>query len=627
MIVREHEITSQTSFKEGDDFDLEEMGSTSDVADSSEFIKEGDEEELSYGGDGDGGPGEIAEEETAGDDSYDGDIVKQYFKEAAKHPILTREQEVELFEAIDSGKTAKERLEKLIENDGERLALKGQVEAGEVARQSLISHNLRLVISIAKGYRGRGLPFPDLIQEGNMGLMRAEEKFNHRMGNRFSTYATWWIRQAIGRAIDYQAGTIRLSVSQETRLRQIGRIVEGYEKKQGKRPRNEEVAEALGLSSAQLERAEAAGGKRFLRSLDQPIKEEGERELGDFIADKSVPDVPVLIEGKSFRETLETILIELRDGIINKSNGKIFRLSGRNERIFRLRYGLDKEANPMALEEVAEIIGRSRERVRQICNEILAVLNEPQYASRLRGDKDIEVPEKAEEEWVQLAETEEKPKVRAFGFDNGVLETKLVELRDGIIREPGKKPFKLSVRDERIFRLRYGLDEEANPMTLREVGEIIGCSGEGVRQICKKILAVLNEPQDASRLRGDIIKEPVKEPELPETQEGELTPLAREAVEARKKSRGRAFGDEEEKVEDISLSSLALLKQKPEIFLHLMRWGKINRLEMQVTMMRYGLEDGRKRTPEQIGKEFGLSPEKVEEIVKKVLPMALRQVE
>jgi RNA polymerase primary sigma factor len=625
VIVREHEITSQTSFKEGDDFGLEEMGSTSDVADSSEFIKEGNEEELSYGGDGDGGPGEIAEEETAGDDSYDGDIVKQYFKEAAKHPILTREQEVELFEAIDRGKAAKKRLDELAEDDEERLILEKEVEEGKTAQQTAIKLNLRLVISIAKIYRGRGLPFPDLIQEGNIGLITAVEKFDYRMGNRFATYAVWWIRQAIGRAIDYQASIIRLPVGLRIRSRKVERARVLIEGKNRRKASIDELAEVVNLSPKQVEAVIRA--PKHVLSLQRPLKAGEESELGDFVADSGVPDIPVLIEGKSFRETLETILIELRDGIINKSNGKIFRLSGRNERIFRLRYGLDKEANPMALEEVAEIIGRSRERVRQICNEILAVLNEPQYASRLRGDKDIEVPEKAEEEWVQLAETEEKPKVRAFGFDNGVLETKLVELRDGIIREPGKKPFKLSVRDERIFRLRYGLDEEANPMTLREVGEIIGCSGEGVRQICKKILAVFNEPQDASRLRGDIIKEPVKEPELPETQEGELTPLAREVVEARKKSRGRAFGDEEEKVEDISLSSLALLRQKPEIFLHLIRWGGINRLEVQVTIMRYGLEDGRGRTPEQIGKEFGLSPEKVEEIVKKVLPMALRQVE
>lgn len=610
-----------------EDSDLDELDFK--AVEPPERLGEKEEKELSYGED----DSERVDEETAGEDSYDTDIIRQYFKEAARHRILTGEEEVELCKTINAGKEAKKGLDEPIEDSVRRAALEKQVEEGLVARQSLINHNLRLVISIAKNYRGQGLPFLDLIQEGNIGLIRAVEKYDWQTGNRFSTYAFWWIRQAIGRALFDQSRTIRLPVGFQLRSRQVERVKAQIEGKKGRKASIDELAESLNLSPEQIE--DVLKAPNYILSLQRPVKAGEESELGDFVADSSLPDIPMLIEDKSSREALEGILSELKGEIIHKSNGKIFRLSDRDMRIFRLRHGLDAEGLPRACEEVAKIVGLSRERVRQICNDISAIFKEPQYASRLGdGIKAIGVVKMEEEELMQPAETEKKSEVERVEW-----EKILSELREGIIRESSKKPFRLSPRNEMVFRLRYGLYEEADPMTLREIGEIIGRSRERVRQICDDILVVMREPQYVSRLRGDVKGTEVSEIEekrvqQPETEEkgleppekGQLTQFAREVIEAGKKLGERVSGVEEEAAKNISSQLLTLLRQKPETLLYLIRWGKINKLEARVVTMKLGLKDGICKTKEEIGRELGISPDEVEEIAKRVLPEVIKQI-
>ncbi len=293
--------------------------------------------------------------------------ISLYFREAARHSILTAQEEIALVKRMNSGRRAKERLAgDQYRSQRSRRALLMKAIDGENGRQYLIRSNLRLVISIAKNYRGQGLSFLDLIQEGNVGLMRAVDKFDYRQGNRFSTYATWWVRQAITRALSYQSRTIRLPVHMGERLRRVKQVAGQLEKELGRKAGKEEIAKALNLSPEQMERVFRAPTHTL--SLEKPVGEEGESQLSEFIQDEDIPPpVDVVLDGQ-LREQLYDALQKLPD---------------RERRIIDLRFGLS-DGDPRTLQEIAEEFKLSRERIRQIEGEVLRKLRHPHFSRKLR---------------------------------------------------------------------------------------------------------------------------------------------------------------------------------------------------------------------------------------------------
>jgi RNA polymerase primary sigma factor len=293
--------------------------------------------------------------------------ISLYFREAARHSILTAQEEIALVKRMNSGGRAKERLAgDHYRSQRSRRALLMKAIDGEKGRQYLIRSNLRLVISIAKNYRGQGLSFLDLIQEGNVGLMRAVDKFDYRQGNRFSTYATWWVRQAITRALSYQSRTIRLPVHMGERLRRVKQVAGQLEKELGRKAGKEEIAKALNLSPEQMERVFRAPTHTL--SLEKPVGEEGESQLSEFIQDEDIPPpVDVVLDGQ-LREQLYDALQKLPD---------------RERRIIDLRFGLT-DGDPRTLQEIAEEFKLSRERIRQIEGEVLRKLRHPHFSRKLR---------------------------------------------------------------------------------------------------------------------------------------------------------------------------------------------------------------------------------------------------
>lgn len=293
--------------------------------------------------------------------------ISLYFREAARHSILTAQEEIALVKRMNAGNRAKEKLASGHDrSDKAQQALLMKMIDGENARQYLIRSNLRLVISIAKNYRGQGLSFLDLIQEGNVGLMRAVDKFDYRQGNRFSTYATWWVRQAITRALSYQSRTIRLPVHMGERLRRVKQVAGQLEKELGRKAGKEEIAKALNLSPEQMERVFRAPTHTL--SLEKPVGEEGESQLSEFIQDEDIPPpVDVVLDGQ-LREQLYDALQKLPD---------------RERRIIDLRFGLS-DGDPRTLQEIAEEFELSRERIRQIEGEVLRKLRHPHFSRKLR---------------------------------------------------------------------------------------------------------------------------------------------------------------------------------------------------------------------------------------------------
>ncbi len=294
--------------------------------------------------------------------------ISLYFREAARHSILTAQEEVALVKRMNGGKRARERLgasSSRSKRSGRALEIRAL--DGEKARQLLIRSNLRLVISIAKNYRGQGLSFLDLIQEGNVGLMRAVDKFDYRQGNRFSTYATWWVRQAITRALSYQSRTIRLPVHMGERLRRVKQASGRLEKELGRKPDSEEIAKALNLSAEQMERVFRAPTHTL--SLEKPVGEEGESQLSEFIEDEDIPPpVDVVLD------------VQLREQL----NDALRKLPPRERRIIDLRFGLT-DGDPRTLQEIAEEFDLSRERIRQIEGEVLRKLRHPHFSRKLRA--------------------------------------------------------------------------------------------------------------------------------------------------------------------------------------------------------------------------------------------------
>jgi RNA polymerase primary sigma factor len=295
------------------------------------------------------------------------DAVQSYLNEIGRVRLLTAAEEVELAERMARGDAARARL-----NSGEpleprlRLALRADGERGEEARQHLIQANLRLVVSIAKKYIGRGLSLLDLIQEGNIGLMRAVEKFDPHAGNRFSTYATWWIRQAVTRALAEQSRTIRLPVHMSDSVGQVKRASERLSQALGRQPTIEEIARAMDQPIDRVTKVLEAA--RMPISLATPVGEEGEHTLGDFISDTVHAPPLDAAAARLMRQDLEQALSQL---------------SERERKILNLRYGI-MDGRHRTLEEVGREMGMTRERARQIEAEALRRLRSSEAGSHLR---------------------------------------------------------------------------------------------------------------------------------------------------------------------------------------------------------------------------------------------------
>ena len=268
------------------------------------------------------------------------DPVKMYLKDIGKVPLLSAEEEIELAKRMEAG--------------------------DEMAKKKLAESNLRLVVSIAKRYVGRGMLFLDLIQEGNLGLLKAVEKFDYRKGYKFSTYATWWIRQAITRAIADQARTIRIPVHMVETINKVTRVSRDLLQKLGREPLPEEVGEVMGLPKGRVQEIMKIAQEPV--SLETPIGEEEDSHLGDFIQDESIP-TPV-------EATNQTLLHEQLDEVVST-------LTEREQRVIKLRFGWD-DGRPRTLEEVGKEFNVTRERIRQIEAKALRKLRHPNRSRKLK---------------------------------------------------------------------------------------------------------------------------------------------------------------------------------------------------------------------------------------------------
>ena len=294
------------------------------------------------------------------------DTIGLYLKEVSRVPLLTAEQEVELAQRIERGRMAREELARGKVTSKRKDELRWLIEDGWAAREHLITANSRLVISVAKKYMGRGVPFLDLIQEGNIGLIRATKKFDYRRGHKFSTYATWWIRQAVTRAIADQGRTIRVPVHMGDQINKLLRTQHQLTQKLGRDPSIEELAEALDVIPKKVENMIKVSRRPL--SLETPTDNEDDSVLGDFIEDNEIPAPDVTATYNLLREHLEEVMDTLPP---------------REVRILQLRYGL-LDGQAYTLEEVGRKMGVTRERVRQIEAQALSRLRHPTIRRKLR---------------------------------------------------------------------------------------------------------------------------------------------------------------------------------------------------------------------------------------------------
>jgi RNA polymerase primary sigma factor len=296
------------------------------------------------------------------------DSVGLYLKEMSRVPLLSLEEEVSLAQRIEHAKECKDRLNRMNGKGSSknRSELEETIQDGILAREHLIKANTRLVVSVAKKYIGRGVAFLDLIQEGNLGLMKAVSKFEYQRGFRFSTYATWWIRQTITRSIADQSRTIRIPVHMTDRLRLMYKAAHKLEQRYGRPPTQEELCLEMGVGQDKLRwMIEVA---RIPVSLESPVGDEDDTELGMFVEDTITPSPS--------QTTYENMLRERVDQVLST-------LSPREARILRLRFGLEN-GHPYTLEEVGHKFGLTRERIRQIEGKALRRLRHPYRARLLR---------------------------------------------------------------------------------------------------------------------------------------------------------------------------------------------------------------------------------------------------
>ncbi len=295
------------------------------------------------------------------------DPTTLYLHEVGGVPLLTAEEEVALAKRVEAGRVAQSELDLNGHNPQEQIGLKDVVQDGLAAREHIICANSRLVISVAKRYIGCGVPFLDLIQEGNIGLMHAVSKFNYRLGYKFSTYATWWIRQAVTRAIAEQSRTIRLPVHMSDQVNRLLRTNHQMMQELGREPTSRELAKVMDLSPHKVE--DMMRISRHPLSLETPASDEGESVLGDFIEDEESTPLDDEAAASTLRALLQEVLLDL---------------SPREARILRLRYGLiDGETS--TLDKIGKRLGVTRERVRQIEINALSRLRHPVRSRRLKS--------------------------------------------------------------------------------------------------------------------------------------------------------------------------------------------------------------------------------------------------
>jgi RNA polymerase primary sigma factor len=294
------------------------------------------------------------------------DMIGLYLKEVGRVPLLTAAEEVSLAKRIEKGRVAREVLASGRFEENQRNKYRHNIEDGWAAREHLITANSRLVISVAKKYMGRGVPFQDLIQEGNIGLIRAAKKFDYRRGHKFSTYATWWIRQAVTRAIADQGRTIRVPVHMGDQINKLLRVQHQLTQRLGREPSVDELAMALDVPPKKVENMIQVARRPL--SLETPTDDEEDSVLGDFIQDYEAP-AP---DDSATYNLLRQHLGEVLDG-----------LPPREVRILQLRYGL-LDGQAYTLEEVGSKMGVTRERVRQIEAQALSRLRHPVVSKKLK---------------------------------------------------------------------------------------------------------------------------------------------------------------------------------------------------------------------------------------------------
>jgi len=295
------------------------------------------------------------------------DLVRVYLNGIGRTALLTAEAEVELAKRIEAGVFAQHMLESADLAPARRAELTALVVDGHRAKNHLLEANLRLVVSLAKRYTGRGMPLLDLIQEGNLGLIRAVEKFDYTKGFKFSTYATWWIRQAITRGMADQSRTIRLPVHLVEQVNKLARIKRDLHQQMGREATTEELASEAGLTPEKV--TDLLDHARDPVSLDMPVGAEEDAPLGDFIQDGEATDAESAVISGLLQDDLRRVLATLDD---------------REHSVIRLRYGLD-DGQPRTLDQIGKAFGLSRERVRQIEREVMAKLRQGERAERLRA--------------------------------------------------------------------------------------------------------------------------------------------------------------------------------------------------------------------------------------------------
>jgi RNA polymerase primary sigma factor len=294
------------------------------------------------------------------------DVLRMYLREAAQTPLLTASEEVELARRIEMCRMAYEELSRGGLPTNRQKELQRIIEEGRIAREHLIRANTRLVISVARRYSGHGLPITDLIQEGNIGLMRAIRNFDYRRGFKFSTYATWWIRQAISRALADQSRTIRLPAYISDQIGRMRRTQTELQQRLGRAPTNDELAAAMEMPVSRIEQMIESNAQPV--SLEAPVSEDQEAELGDLLEDINAPNPEEAVE-----DTMET----------EEMRRRLEELPAREREIIRLRFGLGDE-EPLTLAEIGERLGITRERARQIEIQAIQRMRNPQSAQRKR---------------------------------------------------------------------------------------------------------------------------------------------------------------------------------------------------------------------------------------------------
>jgi RNA polymerase primary sigma factor len=353
------------------DAPVDEAALEPDAAAVAEADAEGEEEGTEFAWDDEEESEALRQARKDAEMTASADSVRAYLKQIGKVALLNAEEEVDLAKRIEAGLYAAERLRQADENN-EKLAmqlkrdLRWIVRDGERAKNHLLEANLRLVVSLAKRYTGRGMAFLDLIQEGNLGLIRAVEKFDYTKGYKFSTYATWWIRQAITRAMADQARTIRIPVHMVEVINKLGRIQRELLQDLGREPTPEELAKEMDITPDKV--LEIQQYAREPISLDQTIGDEGDSQLGDFIEDS---EAVVAVDAVSF-----TLLQDQLQSVLQT-------LSEREAGVVKLRFGLT-DGQPRTLDEIGQVYGVTRERIRQIESKTMSKLRHPSRSQVLR---------------------------------------------------------------------------------------------------------------------------------------------------------------------------------------------------------------------------------------------------